>query len=497
MTTSSTNTHWDVIVIGAGPAGSAVAKLLSECGHRVLLIERGERATAPRRALAESLPPSTKKTLSALGLLNAVDAAGFQPWRGNTVWWAGADARLESFSPGESGYQVDRARFDALLREHAIIAGTTLMRGLVREVDDDGAVIVEVDDEARAFTATFLLDCSGRAGVIARAGLRETEPSHHTVALCGVWQANAPWPRTQEAHTLVASYTDGWAWSVPTSADVRYVTVMVDPERTRLARGAGAMDVYRTELAKVAPFAPWIDAATLVDGPWGADATLYCARRYAGDRFLLVGDAGSFIDPLSSCGVKKALTSAWLAAIAVNTAIKTPSMREEAFAFFDRREREVHASFTKLAAAFALDAAAGSGHTFWQARAASADGIDVDVGADPVELARDPSVRAALADLQQRPNIRLRLGEDVRVESCPAVQELTIVMREHLIVPLWPTGVRYLRNIDLLQLCRRAELHADVGALYETSFREQPGISLPDFLGALSTLIARGVLVHR
>jgi hypothetical protein len=70
-------------------------------------------------------------------------------------------------------------------------------------------------------------------------------------------------------------------------------------------------------------------------------------------------------------------------------------------------------------------------------------------------------------------------------------------MDEHLFLPAWPDGVRYLRNIDLLLLLRLAPEHRDVGALYDAMFREQPGVSLPDFLGALSTLIARGALVHK
>ena len=72
-----------------------------------------------------------------------------------------------------------------------------------------------------------------------------------------------------------------------------------------------------------------------------------------------------------------------------------------------------------------------------------------------------------------------------------------IVMDEHLFLPAWPGGVRYLRNIDLLLLMRLATEHHDVGALYEAMFRAQPGVSLPDYLGALSTLIARGALKHR
>ena len=70
-------------------------------------------------------------------------------------------------------------------------------------------------------------------------------------------------------------------------------------------------------------------------------------------------------------------------------------------------------------------------------------------------------------------------------------------MDDYVFAPAWPDGVRYLRNIDLLLLLRMAPEHRDVGALYDAMFREQPGVSLPDFLGALSTMIAHGALTHK
>ena len=366
----------DVVVIGGGPAGSGAAKLIAERGHRVLLIDR---PAAARHALAESIPPSAKKALSALGLANVVEAAGFHPWTGNTVWWGDARPRVESFVAGQCGYQVSRDRFDAVLLAEAARAGVVVVQGLARDVDLDAAVtLVDVDGETRRVSFGFALDCSGRAGVIARKELRRAEPSHHTVALAGVWRAATQWPESQRTHTLVASYDEGWAWSVPIDDNVRFITVMVDPARTRLNRGASKVDVYRSELNKVRPFASLIEHAALIDGPFGADASPYAAREYAGRNFLLGGDAGSFIDPLSSFGVKKALASAWLASIVVNTVLTTPEMAGEAIAFFDRRERAVHASYSRQAATFARDAASGAEHPFWQARSASSSGVHDD-----------------------------------------------------------------------------------------------------------------------
>jgi hypothetical protein len=261
------------------------------------------------------------------------------------------------------------------------------------------------------------------------------------------------------------------------------------------------------------PFGPWLENAELVDGPWGADASLYSTSQYSGPGFLLVGDAATFIDPLSSFGVKKALASGWLAAITANTILKTPEMADEARAFYEQHERAVVDSFRQQTARYAADAGDAAAHPFWQARVGVLGGRvfrpgdsagpegpaseDSDDALDPAALARDPEVLAAFNDLRARPEIHLQQGAQVRTAPRAAIRGNLIVMDNHVFAPVWPSGVRYIRNIDVALVMKLAPEHRDVGELYEAVFRAQPGVSLPDFLGVLSTLIARGVLQHK
>lgn len=484
-----------ILVLGLGPAGAAAARLLAAWGHDVVVVDRGG-GDAGR--LAESIPPSAKKILRTIGVLDAVDAAGFLPWRGNTVWWGSSDPRVEAFPEGDAGYQVSRHAFDRVLREQALAAGARIVDGRALELirDDAGATVrVEQTDGSAEIRARVVIDATGRSGLIARAGSRVLDASRRTIALAATWKSDR-WPLDDGSHTLVASYPGGWAWSVPVIGGIRQFTVMVDPARTNLARGQASRDVYLAEIAKVAPFARVLAAARLINAPWGADASEYTAAQYSGPGFLLTGDAGSAINPLSSFGVKKALASGWLAAIAVHTGLENPTMAAEAFAFFDRRERAVAAAAARQSAAFAEEAAAG-GDPFWTARVESGNVSADDFEPDASTLARDPAVISAFADLRARDRVNLAAGPDVRIEPRAAVRGRRIVMEDHLVSPAWPEGLRYLRGVDLVTLLRLAPAHHDVGDLFEATTRETPNLALPDFLGALSVLVSTGDLRHR
>src|SRR3954469_19007806 len=128
MTRSAVPPTYDVVVIGGGPAGSAVGRLLAKRGHSVLQLTR---PSDPGRGLAESLPPSSRKVLAAVGMLDVVDAGGFLPTTGNTVWWGARAGDIEGFSAADDahGYQVFRPAFDQLLLESAAAAGVAVRQG--------------------------------------------------------------------------------------------------------------------------------------------------------------------------------------------------------------------------------------------------------------------------------------------------------------------------------------------------------------------------------
>ena len=456
-------------MLGGGPAGAAVSILLAAWGHPVRLITR----PSAGRGLAVSIPPSCARLFETIGVSDAVDRAGFLRSTGNTVWWGGAAARVEPFAEGASGWQVDVEQLSEVMLGRAMATGVHIERTTIAELD------------VSAYSDEFVLDCTGRAGVIARRmRLRQLDDGTRTIALVGEWRAER-WPVPDDSHTLVESYEDGWMWSLPIGDGSRHVAAMIDPQRSELARGGSATDVYLAEINKTRVFRDLAAGARLVDGPRGFDASPYRASAYAGERWLLVGDAGSFIDPLSSAGVKKALASGWLAAIAVHTAIAHPAMRAHAFEFFAAREHEIEQHLSRESRRFLAAAATGHHHPFWDER--SDDG---EAGAADVD-----EIQRALDELKARDSFGSRIGSAVSVEPRPCIRGREIVLEPHLVSPERPGGIRYVRNIDLLALVEVAPGTRHVPDLYDAYLRRAGPAPLPDFLFAVATAVARGWLV--
>ncbi len=250
------------------------------------------------------------------------------------------------------------------------------------------------------------------------------------------------------------------------------------------------MRFYLSEVAKAPRLSAIVADARFERGPWGFDASMYSSTRYADGNMLLVGDAASFIDPLSSAGVKKALASAWLAAVAAHTAIRTPSMRGAAFDFFNAREDEMYRQFRLLTRRFFADAAGGHAHPFWTDRSGP---LDEEAGAGQAD---DGEVRAAFERIRSAPALALRLGDGVRIEERPAVSGLEIVMEPRLIPSEGP-GARYLFDVDLIALAELAPGCTDAGELFDAYLRRSAPVALPDFLRALAAAVANGWLVWR
>jgi flavin-dependent dehydrogenase len=484
-----------IVIIGAGPAGAVAGRLLAAWGHRPVILDRGDQlANQPRdrarrpKGLAESIPPSARKLFEQAGVLGAVDAAGFYASTGNTVWWGSEDCRIEAFGgPHPRGLQVYRPDLDRVLLECAARAGAEVRHGsVVRAVHfDAGDARVEYHCRgvARALSCEWVLDCSGRSGVLAR---RYRRPGHRTYALVGSWRTSGGWDLPDSSHTVVEAYERGWAWSIPTSETLRQAGVMIDGSSPRRAGATALTDAYRNEIARTARFERHLREAAL-DEVWACDASTYSSSAYGGRNFLLVGDAGSFVDPLSSFGVKKAIGSAWMASVVVNTSLRHSDRQEAALELFSAWHREVDATHTARSAAFARQAAARFPDPFWTTRAASGAGP-----ARPASPDAEVALRAALRQIQERDELDLTLDQTLAYEQRPVIRDREVVLED-----AFPSGIRFRENVDLLTLARLAGECRRLPELLDAYARSQGPAPLPDVLGGLSLLVAKGFLVRK
>ena len=501
----------DAVVIGGGPAGAAAARLLAAWGHSVRLLA----GTADRsHSLGESLPPSCRKLCDLLGVTAAIDGAGFLASTGNTVWWAEGEVRTAAFADGATGWQVVRHDLDALLLRLAADAGADVLDGaLVRAVrlaPDHGqpgpasATVEYVTDgqrrQAVVVEASFVLDCSGRAGVVARRGFRIPDAGQTTLALTAIWTQPDGWDVDDPSHTLVETYGDGWAWSVPVTATRRYVTVMVDPRVTDSgsARALGAR--YEREIGKTAALRRLLDGATRDTPAWGCDASLYHAQtcggsgRAAGRRRGVVHRSAVVLRGQEGAGVR-------LAGVGRGAHVVDQRLAGRGRARSVQRARAGDAR--RLGAASQRSSLPTRRPAICIRSGPAARSAATSASRPPTptststSLRRDPAVLSAFETLRQAPDIRLRRGDQLRIEGRPAVTTREVVLQDRLVLPDWPPGgrgLRYLRDVDLVRLVELAPDHRQVPDLFEAYIRRCPPVSLPDFLGALSVLLAKGAL---
>ncbi len=478
----------DVFVIGGGPAGATAARLLASWGWSVIVAHR---AAPARHGLAESLPSSTRKLLAFLDLLDAVESKRFHPNSGNAGAWAGSPRQTPSSA---EGFHVPRPAFDALLRRESAAAGARLVEGVVRRVQlgEPHRVAYATDAGMATCAARIVLDCSGRAGIVARRGFRQADARYRTIAIAAEWDCPA-WPAGEHTRTVIESYGDGWAWSVPLSATRRQCTVMIDPSaigaRGRSTEPFTLHRTYAREMARAHEITSRLTGATQASAAWACEASVYHAPR-AGDRgVLLVGDAASFIEPLSSAGVKKAMTSAWRAAVVANTCLTNADMASAAVDLYVQREREIYADCESRAGQFFRDAANWHTSAFWSSRAEAAK------TAAPAIAGREAAVRGAFDRLCAAPRLDLRLSSALRFTSVADIEGREVVWREAVVMPGDHQAVRFAAGVNLAALARLAVACDEVPALLSAYTAHVGPVPMDGLLTGLSLLVARQALI--
>jgi flavin-dependent dehydrogenase len=325
-----------------------------------------ERDQFPRFHIGESLLASVNDALAAIGAGDVVRQAGFpQKWGATFLTGDGAIERYADFglAPAVTApqtWQVERSVFDHLLLRHAASSGADVrQRTQVLDASfDTNGVTVSVRDASGAqssIRAACVIDASGRSTLLSRKfNLRVAEPQLVNVAVfshyTGVPRRDG---RRRGDIRIIARPDLGWFWAIPISDELTSVGVVL-PQT--------AMKALRADL-NPAELLDWTIAETPAVVGLMKNATRewpvrverdfsFGSRAYAGDRWLLAGDAGSFLDPVFSTGVAIALESGVEAAQAVEAALKSGDLSARRFAAYQRRQRQRFLSFRRFVVGF-------------------------------------------------------------------------------------------------------------------------------------------------
>jgi flavin-dependent dehydrogenase len=345
----------DVLVIGGGPGGATIATLLARGGLTVAVVER---EAFPRFHVGESLLPANVPLLERLGVLDHVRRSGFITKYGAA--FHDQETGLEYtfyFREGQPwphwSFGVPRAEFDKILLDHACSQpGVTLLQpAAVEEVsfDPDGvAVRVSQGGAARHIRTRFLVDASGRDAFLAsRFGRRRPVPGLGKVAIFAHFRGARRWPGREEGNIRIFIFEDGWFWWIPFTGDVTSVGCVLHA-RTVRGREGSLPDLFDAMIRRCRRVHEGLEGARRITAVHTAANFSYEVEPVVGDRFLCVGDAVAFVDPIFSSGVYVAMQSAELAAADILRAFGESRFEAAHFSGYERRVRRGTGPFSRF-----------------------------------------------------------------------------------------------------------------------------------------------------
>lgn len=357
---------FDIGIIGGGPAGAAMASYLAQAGLSCVVFERD---LFPRPHIGESLVPSSTRVFKEIGFMQEMEQAGF-PRKYGAAWtaakhgpvyaheWEGlaldqqVDLRFEEREqPGVDQnytFHVDRGKFDLLLLQHAQRQGATVYEGVqVQRVDlsepDAARVIFRIGQQEIAIRVRMVVDASGRRALLGKQlKLHVKDPVFDQYALHSWFEGydrSAIARRKHEDNYIFVHFlplTNSWVWQIPISNEVTSIGVVT--QKKHFAQSKQEREAFFWQCLQSRPeLADGLRKAKQLRPLKEEGDYSYAMKQICGDRFVLVGDAARFVDPIFSTGVSIALNSARFASRDIIQAAEAGDFSKQRFATFEAK----------------------------------------------------------------------------------------------------------------------------------------------------------------
>ncbi|MBX7093271.1 MAG: tryptophan 7-halogenase [Flavobacteriales bacterium] len=348
--------EFDVVIIGGGPAGSAMASYLAKEKVKVGLFEK---EIFPRHHVGESLVPSCNRVFEELGLLPKLEAANF-PKKFGAAWttynssktfdhdwnhYLEADADIRFDERKQEGvnlpytYHVNRSKFDQLLLHHAKDLGAKIVEGAdVFDVkfQSPKEVIVSVrlqDQTEQKVSAKLVVDASGRRTFLgSKLNLKVKDKVFDQCAF-HCWFSNFnrnAFEKSEYIYIHFIPVSNSWIWQIP--IDESTTSFGVVTQKKNFPATSADREKFFWECVSTRPEleAELRKATQSTDFKVEADYS-YAITELTGNNFLMIGDAARFVDPIFSSGVSVALNSARFAAKDIIEALRTGDFNKSSF----------------------------------------------------------------------------------------------------------------------------------------------------------------------
>lgn len=345
-----TNTRFDIVVLGTGPAGSAAARGLASLGYGVL-------------CLGQVRSPETVEGVSER-VVNALQHQGFnralrvlsEPIPRQVLWNGAASA-------ANTECLVDRQRFDTALIEDLQQHGVTVAKDWVTSATNEGDTWQVTTQTGQRFSGRFLIEARGRRASSDAPCLRR---GPETVALGLRW--TIPPTDIRTAGVMAFSHSTGWGWVVQDGKGTAFTQLSMAAERATVKASRDAEEFIRRVLSDLGAANPLPGSAHPTEAAHYRGSTALLHDAIGTNNKLRIGDAAMAVDPLSGNGIFQSLSSAMAAPAVINTLLKRPQDSAMALEFYQHRCEHLFERFSRMGRDFYQQIDADHGSDFFEQR---------------------------------------------------------------------------------------------------------------------------------